>query len=341
MTSAPRVPPPLPLVLRYTQWDHHFLQWLPSHPRYEAVEVLAKERPGGNVVWFFLTDRDAPAGSKHQTHYVDDPRLARMLGTGDSEVHEAEIRYQRAEAAGGCRMRVELETRDGPVAWSFDAGGQPTRRALLVDNAAAAHNPRGGFLAFYLEDSALSAPSSALVVDGRPYVVEPWPELSRPPHFVAYGGIYSRPVHVAYVPTHDRTVRAFAEGRVLPASAAAGLGAEAVFGWGDVEQHTRVSGEAFETEALVVRDGAASLMLRFTPPLPDLRFLPEGSTRSAWAFALGEQAEVSGEIDLEKQGAAVTVRFRPQSPIWAQRIEVVSRVELLEDGYAAETRTVF
>jgi hypothetical protein len=296
------------------------------------VEVLAKERPEGDVVWFFLTDREARAGSKHQTHYVTDRHLAQLLGGGDSEVVEAPIRYHRSEAAGGCRLRVELLTRDGPTSWSFDAAGQPARRGLLVDNAAAAHNPRGGFLAFYLEDSALSAPTSTLVVGGRPFAVEPWPELSRPPHFVAYGGVYSRPVHVAYFPSHPRTVRTFAEAREL----AGGTG----FAWGDVEQHTRVSDGAFETEALVVRDGAANLAVRFTPPLPDLRLMPAGSARSSWVFEVGEHGEVAGEIDVEKQGAVVSIRFRPQSPPWTRSIAVASRIELAGDGYAAEASTV-
>jgi hypothetical protein len=299
------------------------------------VEVLAKERSEGDVIWFFLTDREARDGSKHQTHYVTDPRLARVLGSGDSEVLQTSIRYDRAEAEGACRLRVELVTRDGPTSWSFDAAGQPTRRALLVDNAAAAHNARGGFLAFYLEDSALSAPSSTLVVAGRPFPVEPWPELSRPPHFVAYGGVYSRPVHVAYFPSHARTVRAFAEAREL-----AGDDGGVVFAWGDVEQHTRAAGDALETEALVVRDGAATLRLRFTPPLPDLGLAPEGTARCAWAFGIGEQGEVAGEIDVEKRGPLVTVRLRPQSPPWTRSIAVESRIELAEDGYAAETKTL-
>jgi hypothetical protein len=142
------------------------------------------------VVWFFLTDREARAGSKHQTHYVTDPHLAEVLGAGDSEVQKSAI--------------------------------------------------------------------------------------------------------------------AFAEAREL----AGGAGVA----WGDVEQHTRSSGDAWETEALVVHDGAATLALRFTPPLPDLRLMPEGSARSAWSFRIGEQGEVAGEIDVEKHGGVVSVHFRPQSP---------------------------
>lgn len=40
------VPYVVPLQLAYAHWDHHLLQWLPNHPRYEMIEALVNDDSG-------------------------------------------------------------------------------------------------------------------------------------------------------------------------------------------------------------------------------------------------------------------------------------------------------
>src|SRR5262245_61155264 len=71
--------PPIPFLTNYTYWDHHWLQWLPSHPRFEAIEASVASANGRQFIRVWLTERAPP---KRQVHYFDDEDMARAMRGG-------------------------------------------------------------------------------------------------------------------------------------------------------------------------------------------------------------------------------------------------------------------
>jgi hypothetical protein len=88
--------PVIPLHTSYTYWDHHWIQWLPDHPRYEAIEASIASNSDGTSrymrVW--LTERQPP---KNQTFFFDDETQTRSV-FGKSFVRA--IRYETPGGSG-------------------------------------------------------------------------------------------------------------------------------------------------------------------------------------------------------------------------------------------------
>src|SRR5262245_48572990 len=97
--AAAETLPPAPFHTSYTYWDHHWLQWLPSHPRFEAIEAsVASPREGQPFIRVWLTERAPP---KRQVFYFDDRERAAAMGTGES--HYAAIDYRILGTPGAPR----------------------------------------------------------------------------------------------------------------------------------------------------------------------------------------------------------------------------------------------
>ena len=76
--------PLVPIASYLYHWDHHWYIWLPGDPVYEAVEIMAAERPKSSpLVWAFFTERNPP---KHQTHYFNDALAAVAVGGQASDI---------------------------------------------------------------------------------------------------------------------------------------------------------------------------------------------------------------------------------------------------------------
>jgi hypothetical protein len=101
MAETPLVPIPSYLY----HWDHHWYIWLPGDPVYEAVEIMAAERPkSAPLVWVFFTERNPP---KHQTHYFNDAQAA---AAGGGQVSDIAFKMTGAEGrAARCLSRVHQQ----------------------------------------------------------------------------------------------------------------------------------------------------------------------------------------------------------------------------------------
>jgi hypothetical protein len=49
----------IPFLLGYDRVDHHVVQFLPDHPKYEMAEMMITERKPKPLLWFFVTERTA------------------------------------------------------------------------------------------------------------------------------------------------------------------------------------------------------------------------------------------------------------------------------------------
>ena len=121
--------PAIPLISEHHYFDHHWYVWLPRHPIYEAVEVMAIDTPSSpyRLIWVFFTERE---GVKRQHHFISDRRIAE----GVDDFHYREIDYLRTGGleAGqsvsvsftdfeGASVEVEIDAEDVPLT-KFGAG---------------------------------------------------------------------------------------------------------------------------------------------------------------------------------------------------------------------------
>lgn len=341
------------------------MQWLSDASPYEMIELLAKDDVQGPRLWVLLTERVATRGSKRQVHLVNRPDLARSLemGSGDREVHVVELGYERHEDASGATLHVWGATPLGMLDWSFTSQGLPTAEHghRLVDATEAAHDLKGGLLVFYLEKSALSGEGTRLRLGDALEPVPQWSELSRPPHFNAYRGVYSRPAHVGYFPSlapttvelKQRTESADGQPhwsytwqtKGQPATEALEItGTRRGTGWTFASEHfvhdTRVIQGEFLTERLTATDGAHTMTLSFNPPVADLSHLHDWRSQFTWELAIdGGERLLFGDLLVKKIADSIGVRLQPRSPAWARQLPLAATISLTERGYIYASHT--
>jgi hypothetical protein len=351
----------------YRHWDHHLIQWLPEHPTYEAVEALIDERNDTPLVHFFLTEREARGGTKPQHHYVNNAELREHLSISVSErrVAHVAIDLSQTQTDGAARFDLRLPTSDGAAAWRFTAAGAPSRQygAGLIDNAEAAHDLAGGFLVFFLEAASLSNADTELSLGGTSFSVREWSELSQPPHFTAYRAVHSTGVHLGYFYTASeiRITRGAAQelqsgaswstrwqvgsdGEPKQASITVSEvhGDHVSFLSDQYQIATRAAEHGLAIESLTAPDASASMALIFSPPVPDLGRMPDGSHKGAFSIDLGSQRDViTGTIDISKADSEVSVSFDPQTPAWTAPLQLITRIAISDDEVRYTSRTVF
>lgn len=358
----------IPLRFSYTHWDHHLLQWLPDHPRYEMAEALIDDADPANV-FFFLTERNAVQGSKRQYCYSNEPEFAQHLasGSGDRESHLVDVVYQRMTDASTERYHLELDAVEGHVTWDFTPSSEtsPDYASKLINAVDAAHDLRSGFLVFYLPQSAVVNQDTVLTLGADTYPAQLWTEISVPPYFEAYRGVHSRDVHDGYFgalpptkveylswprawqpgtswQTRETTDR-LSQSQVIGVKVAELEGDDLVLEehWG-FRYHVIRSGEALLTRALSMNDNGSAMRIDFDPPLPDLRYLEIGTTVSSFAVSLtGHDSIVTGQVTVTSTSGNLEVLLAPNVPDWTQRIRLRAAIQLTSTGYVYQSVTEY
>jgi hypothetical protein len=357
-----------PLLYSFDHWDHHLLQWLPDHPRYEIVEALIKDS-APPVIQFFFTERAAKDGSKKQFHYTNDQAFAGRLarGAGDSEVEFVDIDYTPPNAGEIPRFYFGLDALEGPITWQFCASGEPDPQygSGLVNNVTEnAHNPKGGLLFFYLPESTTSDACTVLDMGDSKYPAAPWPEVSVPPYFVAYRAVYSRNIDLGYFYASDRTrirvnsapseLTRGAMWSVTLEGASDGIARDANLEVLDVRDKsvtltdgtmtyvtTLEKGELTTTD-IQANDGVKSMNVHFASPVPDLRNLDDKKHEVAFTMATESATDLSsGVLSIQRVNGGISVGFLPQNPEFLQAASLMTAIQLTEDGYILESHTLY
>ena len=163
--STAAATPAIPLISYHQYFDHHWYVWLPSHPMYEAVEVMSIDAPFNpyKLVWVFFTERD---GEKRQHHFMDDPLIAEST----DYFHYREIDYRRTGEAGeGQGVRVSLTGLDGvPFEVEIDAEGVPLTRDVAGLTNQSGHGVDRVVMLFHRKRTA-RAERNRVVIGGEDY----------------------------------------------------------------------------------------------------------------------------------------------------------------------------
>jgi hypothetical protein len=161
--------PEIPFHTNYTYWDHHWLQWLPTHPRFEAIEASVASAGGKSFIRVWLTERAPP---KRQVFYFDDAGMARAMSVG---AHFVPLTYRILGEPNAPRgLDLDLKGIDGEaISWLLRF---PPERRLISDFAglkpSGGHGEESVFLLFVLGPNATTYDSRVMIGD-RLHAVTP------------------------------------------------------------------------------------------------------------------------------------------------------------------------
>jgi hypothetical protein len=223
-TPSPRLPV-LPFNTSFSYWDHHWIQWLPDHPVYEAIEVaLGEPGPdGAPLVRLWLTER---AGAKHQIYYFNDSEVARTFA---QESHFAPIEVEHRGAPGFAHdLSLRFTDKDGaPVRWElrFPAGSRlsPVGAGLKPQNG---HAARSVLLFWYINPGAVTTDAVLTVGDAR-FAVQADRPAEHGYHAAYDSGAYGAVISYGaseVVPTAEGFTTSFGGGRAFRHAAHESLG---------------------------------------------------------------------------------------------------------------------
>jgi len=328
--TSPALPPPVPVLTAFSYWDHHWIQWLPTHPVYEAIEVLTIDapRPSGERLWrVFLTER---TGGRRQVHYFNEAAVAQKWPT---EAYHRPIEARLEGAPGGPRG-LSLKFRDKadqPVEWTVAFTPEDVLGAEVEGMAPHTHGVESVFLIFHRGRRAL-APASRLTINGEDF--SPKAGVSLPGR--SSQAAYTSGVFIATLTYGTAEFIATAEGFSsssprrefrLDSSSAEGRQYRST-PTGTVElSHIEID----TTAAGALRSYRHRLAIHtfridFEPPLPGLTAaIPEAGVRFAIALDQYERL-LSGTLVPRREGEGVAIDWSWASPEWAKVHPVVSRL---------------
>jgi hypothetical protein len=330
--SAVAGTPLVPITSFLYHWDHHWYIWLPGDPVYEAVEIMAAERPkSGPLVWVFFTERNPP---KHQTHYFNDA-LAAAAGGGQV----SDIAFKMTGAEGEPRGVSVAFTNNKAQKIAIDVGINSQARLTTAHGGLTnqiGHSADRLFLIFFRETAAY-ADTWSVAIDGVNVAVAQ-PGQNHPAPFPAS---YSHNIFVAGFPFGDRRID---------------FGNAGIDGNSDVAHFIQTAGaDSFQTtlpdrsriEISTEKDGSLkyyrhfdstgghTLEIKFDPPLqPSSRLLQLAD--SAFAISLdGFHDLLSGVVQANRGMDAVTLEWRFEKPDWARARSLLSTLSV-KDGDVSE-----
>lgn len=363
-SAAPEKPkpelavPPIPVVPLIAEYEYapvYFMQWINDSPRYSriAASVVDGKPPSYLVV---LTEKD----SNRAVYYTNTAERAKALKAEGKEVFHTpidfkEVRKVEQEVTFGIGFR---DKHGQAVVWRFiPANSNPSKRGAGLQ-------PLAGMPGLHLRYSNLGTAAgagTAVQIGDKVHEAEPWPQISAPPHFVAYRGSYAHGMELSAVLLGKeswRVVKAPAElregaswtltndqGRERLLQVKQVRGDELII---NEQPAPGVEGTTLNLQALRTPHGLAlrsltlnsrdrAMRVTFTPELNLTSDAPAARAEAAYRIDLGTHEKVSqGVVSIERQANAVNLRWQPNSPDWAKSRALHTVINLTPSSYSIE-----
>lgn len=328
--SAMAETPLVPIASRLEHWDHHWYIWLPGDPVYEAVEIMAAERPkSAPLVWVFFTERNPP---KHQTHFFNDPHAAAALG---GQVSNIAFRMTGAESEGEPRGVSVAFTNDKGHKIAIDVEMNSQARLTTAHGGLTnqiGHSADRLFLIFFRETAAF-ADTWSVAIDGVNVAVAQ-PGQNHPAPFPAS---YSHNIFVGGFPFGDFRIdfgNAGAEGNREVAHFMQISGANSFQTTLPDRSRIEISTEkdgSLKYYRHFDSTGAHTLEIEFDPPVPQSSRLQVAE--SAFSISLdGFHDLLSGVVHANRDRDVVTLEWRFSKPDWARAHALLSTLSVKDDN---------
>ena len=348
----------IPFLLGYDRVDHHVVQFLPDHPKYEMAEMMITEREPKPLLWFFVTERIAKEGSKHQVHYTNDPEWANQFKTspGDREAHLTEIKHSKWVEKGRTHFIFELDTLEGALLWDFwtRKGDLSPKYGGLAEQMG--HDAKGHILVFYGEKRTLADKSTCLTIGEKKYPIQVWKEISRPPFFTAFHGAYSTGIGIGRLAAGEQTFDLLSQPKEYARGEKwiyrLGDGTKVVYSIvekeGEIvtieEGRKTITAEIARNEIRIrkieLRDKGGNLALQFQPAFPDLVKMTEEKVKLGLNIEIdGHLDGMTGDITVERRPGNRRVLFAPTKPDWATETKLEVEIAVKDTSYKIQAKT--
>ena len=323
LSAAGMVLPPgflQPFLLRFRREDLHIMAFFSGHPDCEAVEAMIRYRDDGTPsIRAILTRHD----QRQIDHVNDDPLFAEGHGV-DRETCRRDIALAVENVPGRRRARLQFESHAGePVVLDIASAGEPDPARAGVSDPGN-HSPNTSLPLMLRRASALAAPQTTVLVDGKRFEV---PVKIRSGPFVAHEGYF----------TEGHTFGAIRAGtiayRLKTQPARRTVGEQWIFESDGRTVVYRIENVASDGELRIARkDPHGELIEAFAADdgmrITRIGYLTRGKFQSglnlaferAGCFSLAMDGEtiVSGSVRVERQVNTTTIiTLSPTQPDWA------------------------
>jgi hypothetical protein len=334
-------PPTVLLVTNFMYYDHHWIQWTPTHPVYESIEAeVITGEDGSESIRVFFSER---AEGKQQVFYFSDPAIVQRWRVGQAFTRD--IQYSIGASSGRPRdLHVSLTDKDGKsVRWDIVFNeDQPLTTARAGLRISAEHSRDFVYL-LLVRGNGATALTSTLLIGDDDHSFQPAPG-ERPPYRFSYGqgAAYTADYYNTTLRLGHLACSGSADGFACPtwqtftrmSEAPATLYRSAVTspGWRNwVEVETTQDGAVVSHRH---HSGEHVLRVDFEPPLPPLSPLQDGQ-RYGYRFSWVAQTNlVEGVLVLSRQADAVRCEWQHRKPDWLAERPLVSHLRrTADDGY--------
>ena len=355
--QPPGPPPPLPIppaIIAYEFAPTYLLQWIYDNPNYSLIEAVIK-KGSPSVYEVIITDK----AMSRRVYYTNSELKAKSLATLGKTVHVVPIEYRITESLGehATQSIVFQDDKNQTIRWNFVAASDQSDRGKGLSAAA----PPLEFL--YRSLGTAAGEGSAVQIGDKVSQAKPWPEISAPPYFVAYHGVYTTESILAGLTSGSETWR------LKYATPNVDVGSMWVFlnEQNNARQFKVMakSGDEFTIEEIGVKpevsapmtmtakmtaggfaissigfaNGKHSLRMSFKPALTVAASAPNDAGKVAFQVDVSDQAKaLEGIVSAQRTGDQLELNWQLNSPNWAKGKVVKSTITFTKNGYKIEER---
>jgi hypothetical protein len=333
--------PLIPANTNFTYWDHHWIQWMPTHPLYEAIELAAAinpAHPNEPLLRMWFTERD---GAKHQVFYLNDKDAVKNVN-GEAYYREMEFKIEGVPGKARGFHVVCKDKNDHVIDWTIETDQQDLRPTGLKPQGG--HGAQNVFLLFYINEGAITN-RSKVTIGGEDFSFQEKPGDTKTYYYHAayssgaYNGVVlfdksvvtprETGIHISSARQTDLTKIASISDQLITYTSAP-------FGFQNmsrIEVQTSKSGDLLGYKHYF---GTHVMRIDFDTPLPPAAALKPGQSIH-YRISMDDHASlVEGSLVAARDGDALSLSWQNETPEWAKGTRIVSNVVLNQSGYALQ-----
>jgi hypothetical protein len=350
-------PPPLPIppaIISYDYAQSYLLQWIYDNLDYSVIEAVITS--GSTAVYEVITTDKA---TSRRVYYTNSELKAKALATSGKTVHVVPIAYKLTESLGehSTQSIVFQDEKGQTIRWNFVAASDQSERGKGLSAAA----PPLEFL--YRPLGTAAGDGSAVQVGAKVSQAKPWPEISAPPYFVAYHGVYTTESVLGGFASGSETWRLkYAtpnvdvgsmwvllneqnNARQFKVTAKRGdeltieeIGVKAEVS-SPMTMTARMTAGGFAISSIGFANGKNSLRVSFKPELIVGTSATSDPVKVDFQVDVADQKKAfEGTISAQRTGEQLELDWHLNSPNWAKGKVVKSTITFIKNGYRIEER---
>lgn len=346
-----RALPLVPLIMRYEYVPHYFMQALTDDPHYARIEaaIYDAKPPIYNLV---LTEKNG-----RRVNYSNSEEKVAALKRAGTEARLIRIDYRSVNKFGQLPAHefAFTDERGQPVRWLFTLAAPSSERGAGLTE----QEGGSGWMLIYRDQGSVAGAGTAVQIGERVSEAEAWEEISSPPYFVAYRGVYAEGLHLGVFPTGRESWRVTSapdklqegaqwtlldeQGRVRQLRITSLSGDELTIDEdaatspfaGTLSIKARLNArQGLALRSVTLRNNNRSMRLSFAPELD----LDANATYSFQIDQHDHNKTLHGSVSIESKGGAVQLRWQPKAPDWAKSRVINGSMNIKADGYRIEVR---